>query len=60
MLLRPKLKTKRKRELGGRVREWLCVCEREIERKYGMGEGREEVRKSRGGRESIGWEIEEV
>ena len=45
----------------------MCVCEREIERKYVMGEGREirgwereEVRESRGGRESTGWERKEV
>ena len=46
-----------------------CVCERERQRdtkKVGdargerVQDGREEVRKSRGGKESIGWEIEEV
>ena len=43
----------------------ICVYERDRE-KVGDGrgervhDGREEVRKSRGGRESIGWEIEEV
>ena len=61
-LLRPILQTKSKRELGGMA---MCVRERDRE-KVGDGreervrDGREEVRKSRGGRESIGWEREEV
>ena len=31
----------------------MCVCERDREK---VGDGREKARKSRGGRESIGWE----
>ena len=45
----------------------MCVCERQRDREKvgdGRGErvndGREEVRKSSGGKESIGWEREEV
>lgn len=52
------------REKLKREREYLRErdsrrCKRDWERER-VQNGREEVRKSRGGRESIGWEIEEV